>query len=177
MLLYPKQSWRWPGHHQSLGRGRNRSFPIDLRRNQPHGHLGLRLLAPELRDQIFLLLKLLSWQCVCAKSLQSCLTLWDPMGPHQSPLSLGFSRQEYWIGLPLPSPRDLPNLGIEPRSPALQGDFLLYEFSAYRLNRILKMRHRERICFFQEKCRSWASVLYMHHIVYDLTAIMEIVIK
>ena len=37
----------------------------------------------------------------------------------QAPLSLGFPRQEYWSGLPFPSPGDLPNPGIEPRSPAL----------------------------------------------------------
>ena len=39
---------------------------------------------------------------------------------YQAPPSLGFSRQEYWSGLPFPSPGDLPNLGIEPRSPTLQ---------------------------------------------------------
>ena len=40
-----------------------------------------------------------------AKSLQSCLTLCDPIdGSHQAPLSLGFSRQEHWSGLPFPSP-------------------------------------------------------------------------
>ena len=39
---------------------------------------------------------------------------------HQAPLSMGFSRQEYWNGLPFLSPGDLPNPGIEPRSPALQ---------------------------------------------------------
>ena len=39
-------------------------------------------------------------------------------------LSMGFSRQEYWNGLPCPPPRDLPNPGIEPRSPALQVDSL-----------------------------------------------------
>ena len=38
----------------------------------------------------------------------------------QAPLSMGFSRQEYWSGLPCPPPGDLPNLGMEPRSPALQ---------------------------------------------------------
>ena len=38
----------------------------------------------------------------------------------QAPLSMGFSRQEYWSGLPFPSPGDLPNPGMEPRSPALQ---------------------------------------------------------
>ena len=36
---------------------------------------------------------------------------------HQAPLSMGFSRQEYWSGLPFPSPGDLPYPGIEPRSP------------------------------------------------------------
>ena len=43
---------------------------------------------------------------------------------YQAPLSMGFSRQEYWSGLPFPSPGDLPNPGIEPRSPALQADAL-----------------------------------------------------
>ena len=46
---------------------------------------------------------------------------------HQAPLSMGFSRQEYWSGLPFTSPGDLPNTGIEPRSPALQADSLLSE--------------------------------------------------
>ena len=58
-----------------------------------------------------------------AKLLQSCLTFCDPMTvTHQIPLSMGFSRQEYWSGLPCPSPGDLPGQGIEPRSPALQAD-------------------------------------------------------
>ena len=39
-----------------------------------------------------------------------------------------FPRQEYWSGLPFPSPRDLPNPGIEPGSPALQADSLLSDF-------------------------------------------------
>ena len=43
---------------------------------------------------------------------------------YQAPPSMGFSRQEYWSGLPFPSPRDLPNPEIEPRSPALQADAL-----------------------------------------------------
>ena len=42
----------------------------------------------------------------------------------QAPLSMGFSRQEYWSGLPFPSPGDLPNPGIEPKSPTLQADSL-----------------------------------------------------
>ena len=45
----------------------------------------------------------------------------------QAPLSMEFSRQEYWSGLPFPSPGDLPDPGMEPRSPALQADSLLSE--------------------------------------------------
>ena len=43
---------------------------------------------------------------------------------YQALPSIGFSRQEYWSGLPFPSPGDLPNPGIEPRSPTLQADAL-----------------------------------------------------
>ena len=43
---------------------------------------------------------------------------------HPLPLSMGFSRQGYWSGLPFPSPRGLANLGIEPGSPALQANSL-----------------------------------------------------
>ena len=46
---------------------------------------------------------------------------------YQAPPSMGFSRQEYWNGLPLPSPGDLPNPGIKPGSPALQADALTSE--------------------------------------------------
>ena len=46
---------------------------------------------------------------------------------HQAPLSMDFSRQEYWSGLPFPSPRDLPSPGIEHGSPALQADSFLFE--------------------------------------------------
>ena len=45
----------------------------------------------------------------------------------QAPLSMGFSRQEYWSGLPCPSPGELPNPGIESVFPALQADSLLSE--------------------------------------------------
>ena len=44
---------------------------------------------------------------------------------YQAPPSMGFSRQEYWSGLPFPSPGDLPDPGIEPRASALQADSLL----------------------------------------------------
>ena len=56
---------------------------------------------------------------------KSCPTLVTPWNiAHQAPLSMGFSRQEYWSGLPFPSPGHLPNPGIDPRSPALQADSL-----------------------------------------------------
>ena len=48
---------------------------------------------------------------------------------HQAHLSMEFSRQEYWSGLPFPSPVDLPDPGIEPRSPAFQADALPTELS------------------------------------------------
>ena len=54
-----------------------------------------------------------------------CLTLATPWTVvRQAPLYMGFSRQEYWSGLPFPFPGDLPNPRIEPRSPALQADSL-----------------------------------------------------
>ena len=54
----------------------------------------------------------------------------------QAPLSMGFSRQEYWSGVPFPSPGDLRDPGIEPRCPALQADALTSEPEMTR-NRLL----------------------------------------
>ena len=65
--------------------------------------------------------------CVCTRMCsQSCLTLrklMDSSSSRQAPLSMEFSRQEYWSGLPLPTPGDLPDPGIEHTSPALAGGF------------------------------------------------------
>ena len=72
----------------------------------------------------------LSWNYVCVLSRFSSVrlfaTLWTVA--HEAPLSMGFSRQEYWSGLPCPPPGDLPDPGIEPhllhrQSPALAGGF------------------------------------------------------
>ena len=62
------------------------------------------------------------------KSL-SCVRLFAPLWTvaYQPPPSMGFSRQEYWSGLPFPSPGDLPDPGIEPGSPAFQADALTSE--------------------------------------------------
>ena len=71
----------------------------------------------------------LSKETIGRKILHCCcccfLALWDPMGlACQAPLSMGFPRQEYWSGLPFPSPEDLPDPEIKPASPALaQGYF------------------------------------------------------
>ena len=60
--------------------------------------------------------------------LQSCLTLVAPgTVTHQVPLSMAFSRQEYWSGLPFPTAGDLLALGIKPTSPALAGRFFTTE--------------------------------------------------
>ena len=65
--------------------------------------------------------------CICACSVaQSCLTLCNPVVP----LSMGFSREEYWSGLPFPSPEDLPDSGVKaksPASPTLAGEFFTWE--------------------------------------------------
>ena len=59
---------------------------------------------------------------------QSCPALCDPMDCSlQAPPSMGFSRQEYRSGVPFPSPGDLHDPGIKPRSPALQADSLRSE--------------------------------------------------
>ena len=50
------------------------------------------------------------------------MTLWTVA--YQAPPSMGFFRQEYWSGLPFPSPGDLPEPGVKPGSPALQADAL-----------------------------------------------------
>ena len=61
----------------------------------------------------------------CVQSLSRVWLFVTPRtAAHQAPLSMGFSRQEYWSGLPCLPPGDLPNAGIKPRSPTLQTDSL-----------------------------------------------------
>ena len=67
---------------------------------------------------------------MCAKSLQLYPTIFNPTEALQAPLSMRFSRQESWRGLPCPPPGDLPYPGIKPRSvkcPALAGSFFTTE--------------------------------------------------
>ena len=63
--------------------------------------------------------------CLALNHVWLLMTPWTVA--RQAPLSMGFSREEYWSGLPFSSPGDLPNPGIEPGSPALQADSLLTE--------------------------------------------------
>ena len=63
-----------------------------------------------------------------SEAAQSCPTLCNPVGCSlPAPPSIGFSRQEYWSGLPFPSPGDLPDPGIKLRCPTLRADCLLSE--------------------------------------------------
>ena len=75
----------------------------------------VKLRGSKVKHCFFLKVKVKSLSCV-----QLFATPWT--GVYQAPPSMGFSRQEYWSGLPFPSPGDLPNPGIKPRSPALEVD-------------------------------------------------------
>ena len=78
------------------------------------------------------------WQKVKVKSLSRVrysATPWTVA--HQAPPSMGFSRQEYWSGLPFPFPGDLPDPGIEPGSPAFQADALTSEPPGYSSENML----------------------------------------
>ena len=78
-----------------------------------------------------------------AQSLQSCLTLCNPMDcSHQASLSMEFSRQEHWSGLPGQPPGDLPDLEIEPVSPATPA---LQEYS-------LPISHLGSLCVTESMC-------------------------
>ena len=65
------------------------------------------------------------WKCQSLSHVQLFASSWTIA--HHARLSTGFSRQQYWSGLPFPSPGNLPDPGSEPRSPALQADSLLSE--------------------------------------------------
>ena len=85
--------------------------------------------------------------CWWGFSAESCLTLPTPWTVAcQALLSMGFSRQEYQSGLPFPSPGDLPDPGIEPRSPALQADSLPTELRIVLLYiEVISIEHY--VCF------------------------------
>ena len=84
---------------------------------------------------------------ICGSSdAKWCPTLATPWTiTFQAPWSMGFSRQEYWNGLPFPSQGDLPNPGVEPRSPALQADSLPTELRGKPLDENLNPHKKLRI--------------------------------
>ena len=97
------------------------------------------------RDIGYMYVKSLSWVWLF-------VTPWTVA--HQVPWSMGFSRHEYWSGLPFPSPEDLPNTGIKPRSPALHADALPSELRGKPHNISLSLS------FFWEGARilEWVAI-------------------
>ena len=94
----------------------------DYQRKRRKSDLGPR----SLRSQPFFKVKVghVLMCCAWASSLSRVWLCYPWAVARQAPLSMGFSRQEYWGGLPCPPPGDLPSPGIKPRSPTLQGDSL-----------------------------------------------------
>ena len=79
-------------------------------------------------DSFFKILSVCLSVCVCVRALSHVRLFSAPWTvAQQAPLSMEFSRQEYWSGLPFPSPGNLPDPGIEAGSPLLQADSLLFE--------------------------------------------------
>ena len=107
---------------------------------------------------------------------QSCLILSNPMDCSQARLSKEFPRQEYWSGLPFPSPGDLSDPGIEPRSPALQATSLPSEPSwKPQAGKISVRRMKEKsgsICFPQQSPVLYQGVIWWQ--LHGMVAIMQL---
>ena len=86
------------------------------------------ILAPGM--SLFFSLNLMSCCCLVANLVRLFAIPWAVA--HQAPLSMGFPRQEYWSGLPYPSPGNLPDSGIEPASPAWADGFFFFNCWAFR---------------------------------------------
>ena len=86
---------------------------------------------------------------------------------HQDPLSLGFSIQEYWRGLPVPSPGDLPDPWIKPESPALQADSLLSEPPGKPLFSLTSFIFRIKMVAFNFKYTLQAVESPLNHAVWN----------
>ena len=90
--------------------------------------------------------------CVCVLVMQACPTLCNSMDCNPPGFSVhGILQAEYWSGLLFPSPEELPNLGIEPWSPASQADYLLFELISPCLGNhsmaASTLRHTPATCF------------------------------
>ena len=84
------------------------------------------------------------WVSEVAQSCPIFATLWTVA--YQASPSMGFSRQEYWSGLPFPSPGDLPDPGIEPGSPALEADALTSDPPGKPQTSPQLSHHRDSLC-------------------------------
>ena len=128
---------------------------------------------------------LIMWMCQSFSCVWFFVTPWTVT--FQAPLSMEFSRQEYWSGLPPPSLGNFPNPGIEPRSPALQADYLPseppgkpvmwilvwnYNFIVKTLQLHVSYANQSWICvlvFFTLYCISLLLVyLVVHHLFWDI---------
>ena len=132
-------AWRIPGIEKSGGLqsvGSQRVGHNWATNTHTHTHTHTHIITTQLRHLQFLSLRngdtAEDIRCCCCYTVFSCVQLfvtpWTVAG--QAPLCLGFPRQEYWAGLPLPSPGDLPDPGTEPVSltrPALAGRFFTTE--------------------------------------------------
>ena len=99
------------------------------------------------------MLPICSFHCILkVKVTQSCLTLFNPMDQFME-----FSKPEYWSGQPFPSPGDLPNPRIEPRSPALQADSLPAELPANLKNILITFK---RISITNLYCFGGSKLLF-----------------
>ena len=103
--------------------------------------------------------------CVCWVS-HSAIS--DPLRPpwtvaHQSPLSIEFSRQEYWSGFSSPSPGDLPDLGVKPGSAALQADSLLSQTPGKTswLSRIFAIGFWIQVSLLPRLLASWKNLSFL----------------
>ena len=76
-----------------------------------------KVLENELKKNIIIINSKSEW---ALSHVRLFVTLWTVA--NEAPLSMGLPRQEYWSGLPFPSPGDLPNPGLKPESPALQAN-------------------------------------------------------
>ena len=94
----------------------------------------------------------------CFGCVRLFVTLWTVAC--QAPLSLEFSRQEYWSGLPFPPPRDLPDSGIEPKSPASVGRFFTAESLGKLATSFFKKKkdtHGKMVHQKKKKKKDWVS--------------------
>ena len=83
--------------------------------------------------------------CVSCSVVSNSATLWTVA--HQAFLSMEFSGQEYWSGLPFPYPKYLPDPGVEPWSPASQADSLPFELQGSPKNEIYRNQYQYHILF------------------------------